>query len=204
MCSDGLIVKSTTALAGLETFTSATELSLPSKLTEVDAAIISSLQGPRGKMVGISVATIAYHTRGSKDEVMTDLVLNPTKSESRAAPTFSWTRSRTPNPSSDLSTGAKAGIGAGVGVVEAIAILDAGLFLLRNRKSEKSKGRDHPGRRRRRTMIRVLNNSNKAELATGPDVETQLLAELPDKLFRAPVEIVGNEYPGMHNISASR
>ncbi|KAK7189045.1 hypothetical protein PSPO01_04632 [Paraphaeosphaeria sporulosa] len=137
----------------------------------------------------------------SSGEVMADLMLSPTKSESKVAPTSGDTRAPTSSPSAELGIGAKAGIGTGVGVVGTITIVGAGLFHFRRRKS---KGRNHPTSMAAATSRNddsdgtgILYNFDEAELATGPDVEAQPPAELPDKSFRTPVEVAWNEYPGM-------
>jgi hypothetical protein len=183
------------------TVTMASEWVLPTRPPGLDAIITSGIQGKsgiqgtRGQMVDVTITTINHQIWDSKGEIMTDVVLNPSKSESRTTTaratgggtkTGGGTASSNTTPSSGLSSGVKAGIGVGVGIGGAIALLAVGLFLLRRRKRKDTSN-----------SLDGLSNVSpyKAELATGPDVEIQPPAELPDqRVVAIPGELAGREY----------
>jgi hypothetical protein len=185
----------------------ATEWALPTRPSGLDALITSGIQGTRGQMVDVTITTIKHQIRDSKGELLTDVVLSPTKSQSRTTTARGGASTAPANPpqSAGLSSGAKAGIGAGVGIAGAIALLAAGLFLVRRRRKSKATTVEE----REKNAAGVSDSSDgftsinqyKAELATGPDVEAQPLAELPDKGVATPGELAGRqEYPGIGTI----
>lgn len=182
------------------TLTLATEWELPTRPPALDAVITSGMQGTRGQMVDVVVTTIKHQIRDSKGDLLTDVVLSPSKSEKRtttAKETSQGTSPPTSTPSTGLSTGAKAGIGAGVGIGGAIALLGAGLYLLRKRKSKSVAAKDTTRTNDDSDGLASVNQFDKAELATGPDVEAQPPAELPDKWMATPNEVPGNAFPGI-------
>lgn len=153
-------------------------------------------------MVDVLVTTFKHEIRDSKGEVLTDITLSPSKSEARkttASATSSGVTSSTTNSSSGLSTGAKAGIGASLGIGGAIALLGAGLFILRRRKNRKNSAvrKESVGATDESDGVTSVNNYYKAELATGPDVEAHPPVELPEKSMATPKEVQGDAYPGM-------
>lgn len=162
------------------TLTIATDWSLPTRPSGVDALITSGANGKRGQMVDVTVTTLVHGIKDSRGSGITDLVLKPSKSESRTTTgSSSVTGPASPvSPDAGLSTGAKAGIGAGAGVgALAIASLLA-FFLLRRRRS---RSRSNSGGKGELVDESDASNSvgvQKAELATGPEVE-KTQAELP-------------------------
>jgi hypothetical protein len=200
-CNPNNIVNHTSSLASSRTLTVASEWVIPTRPAGLDAIITSGIQGTRGQMVDVLVTTVKHQIRDSKGEIMTDVVLSPSKSESRsttARATTGGTAPANPPPSSGLSSGAKAGIGAGVGVAGATALLAAGFFLLRRRKSKAAALKEKDTARATDDSDGLASvNQYKAELATGPGVEAQPPAELPDKGVATPAEVAGREYPGM-------
>jgi hypothetical protein len=138
-CSRGLIGDRTSSIrSSSATLTLASEWVLPTRPSELVAIITSDMQGPRGQMIDVLVTTVKHQIRDSKGGIMTDVVLSPSKSETRsttASVTAGGTASTNLTPLSGLNPGVKAGIGVGVGIGGAIALLAIGFFLLRRRKS---------------------------------------------------------------------
>ena len=200
-CNAQLITNYTSTLDSTTTLTVATDWELPTRPPGLDAIITSGMQGPRGQMVDVLVTTIKHEIRDSKGEIMTGIVLSPSKSsESRtttARATSGGTGSPVYTPSSGLSTGAKAGIGAGVGIGGAIAAVVLGLFLLRRRKRKTAVSQGPTKTNEDSDDATTTENVLKAELATGPDVEAQPPVELPDQLVTTPKEVSGEAYPGI-------
>ena len=195
-CKPENIVSHTSSVQATITLTVASDWVLPTRPPRLDAIITSGMQGTRGQMVDVLVTTVNHQIRDSKGEIMSDVVLSPSKSESRsttARATAGGTAPPSPPPSSGLSTGAKAGIGAGVGAASAITLLAVVLFLLRRRKSKAAAMEEKDTARASDASV----NGYKAELATGPDVEVQPPAELPDKGVATPAEVAGTEFPGI-------
>ena len=201
-CKEDLIKNKTMSIGGLTTWTAATDWALPTRLSELDATITTGMHGTRGQMVDVIVTTIKYEVLDSQGKVIKDVALSPTSSEPRkttALQTSESTNSATSAPSEGLSTGARAGIGVGLGVGGAIALCGATLFFLRGRKNKKHQtgfsqtapNGDYSGE------STLGDGIQKAELATGPEVEAQPPVELPDKLVLTPPEVIGDAYPGM-------
>lgn len=186
------------------TFTLATDWALPTRPSGLDALITSGVSGKRGQMVDVTITTIVHAIKDSKGTAITSLALKPSKSATRSTTgttsATSGTGVASPAPTgSTLSTGAKAGIGVGAAVGGiAIAAL-AGLFLLRRRRNKKianhqtEKGQLSDG-------TDATNGAavgvQKAELATGPEVEKHQ-AELPVD-GKTPQEVEAYERQGVY------
>jgi LPXTG-motif cell wall-anchored protein len=200
VCKPELIVNRTSSAYSSQTLTVATEWELPTRPPGLDAIITSGMQGPRGQMVDVLVTTVKHQIRDSKGELLTDVALSPSKSEARtttARDTSGGTSPPTSTPSTGLSTGAKAGIGAGVGIGAVVALLGAGLYLLRRRKSKNAVEKDAGRVNDESDGTTSGNKFGKAELATGPDVEAQPPAELHNEWMSNTSEVPGNAYPSL-------
>ncbi|KAF2727857.1 hypothetical protein EJ04DRAFT_570021 [Polyplosphaeria fusca] len=178
------------------TMTIATDWELPTRPAGLDALITSGVGGQRGQMVDVTITAIVHTVRDFKGNVVTDLSLKPSKSESRTTTRSTSSGTAPPVQSSDtpLSTGAKAGIGVGAGVGGlAIAGL-AAFFLLRHRRNAKAAaaGKDTQALDQESTEG---GGYHKAELATGPGVELQQ-AELPGATHMSPQEVPAREQKG--------
>lgn len=162
----------------MSTLTIATDWSLPTRPAGVDALITSGVNGSRGQMVDVTVTTLVHTVKDSGGDVMTDMVLKPSKSESRTTTGAPTSSSSVPPSTSDgdIGTGALAGIGVGVAVgCLAIGAVCGFMLLRRRRRRSDLLGKDH--------IVDKSNETNgtnvlKAELATGPEVEKKW-AELP-------------------------
>ncbi|KAF2680766.1 glycoside hydrolase family 72 protein [Lentithecium fluviatile CBS 122367] len=199
-CKPELILNITSRMDDSVTLTLATDWELPTRPSGLDAIITSGMQGPRGQMVDVVVTTVKHEVRDSKGEVLKDVVLSPSKSEARTttggnAP--GATASPPSTSSAGLSSGAKAGIGVGVGVGGGLALLGAGFLLLRRRKSKKASSMEGKDTNGNSDGSASVNKYEKAELATGPDVEAVPPAELPGQSTATPKEVPGDAYPGM-------
>jgi hypothetical protein len=195
-CEANLIVNSTEVWDESTTFIVATDWQLPTRPAGLDAIITSGMQGPRGQMVDVVVTTIKYEIKDSKGQVLTDVVLSPSKSATRSTTQKgSATSTSTPNlsgssGSSNLSSSATAGIGAGVGVGVALILFGAGFLLLRRRKTRKAilDGK------------LTANKYEKPELATGPGVEIYPPIELPQDSIAFLHEVPGDAHPGLGRV----
>lgn len=147
-------------------------------------------------MVDVIVTTIKYQIRDTKGSVITDVVLSPSKSQARI--TTEATNLPTITSSPSLSVAAKAGIGVGASVGGLIFLSGAAyltLFLIRRRGSKASPEKEE--------STTSEDGYQKAELATGPEVETQPFTELPGKT-NMPKEAHGDDrFPTLSEMEGS-
>jgi hypothetical protein len=134
-----------------------TEWALPTRPPGLDALVSNGVNGKRGRLVDVTVTTIAHAIRDSKGNLVTDLVLKPSSGEARG-PTGSTAASATPVSSNKLSTGAKAGIGVGA-TIDGLALIGATAFFQRRRR----KNRKTLSRTRRRILqIRRMDTTRRS------------------------------------------
>jgi hypothetical protein len=179
------------------TMTIATDWQLPTRPAGLDALITSGVSGTRGQMVDVTITTIVHTVRDSQGNVVTNLALSPSKSESRTttgAPEETNIINPPVTPESGLSTGAKAGIGAGAAVAGLAVIGAAGFFLLRRHRNSKA------AKAAKEDEIQLSDHDSKggfhkAELATGDEVERKH-AELAAQDGKTPQEVAAMEAGG--------
>ncbi|EAT87802.2 hypothetical protein SNOG_05411 [Parastagonospora nodorum SN15] len=166
--------------------TLATDWALPTRPPGVDAMIENGVGAKTGRMVDVTVTSVAFAVRDSKGGVVTDLALKPSSSQARG-PTGSGAAIGMPKSSGELSTGAKAGVGVGAGVSGLALIGAMGFLLLRRRKKRKSVGESDEAVKK----TKDVDGYHKAELAAGREVEKQQ-AEL-DASGIGPQEVMASE-----------
>ncbi|KAF2111543.1 Glucanosyltransferase-domain-containing protein [Lophiotrema nucula] len=137
VCEEKLIVNTTIDYGGT-TYTLATQWSMPTRPSGLDAVITSGAGGTRGQMVDVAITTVVHTIKDSSGKVLTDVSIQPSKSSARSTTgAATSTSTSTSKPDSGLSTGAKAGIGVGV-AVGVLALVGAGLFWFLTNRSKKN------------------------------------------------------------------
>ncbi|KAF2009460.1 glycoside hydrolase family 72 protein [Aaosphaeria arxii CBS 175.79] len=141
-CKGDMFVNTTItdSLGSEATYTAATDWELPTAPPHISSMISNGVNGTRGQMVDVVVTTLVHTIRDSKGEIITNVELKPSSSQSRTTTARGAGNTSPPPPSNSgsngLSTGAKAGIGVGVSV-GVLAIAGALLFFLWRRKQKK-------------------------------------------------------------------
>ncbi|OCK90144.1 glycoside hydrolase family 72 protein [Cenococcum geophilum 1.58] len=122
-------------------FTLATQWALPTPPPGLPEIITYGNNGTRGQLVDVTVTTVVHTVKDSNGNVVTDLIITPSKSSPRSITgtgRLISSSSLTSVPKSGLSTGAKAGISVGAAFGGLMLIGVALFFLLRKQKSKKN------------------------------------------------------------------